>query len=73
VKYEGEAPYFFTLWRFQNDFLKINAGAQPAPSIPPTLLESDSPADPEPNSVKIYFFPCSIQMGKQKSDANSSK
>lgn len=58
VKYEGEAPYFFTLWRFQNDFLKINAGAQPAPSIPPTLLESDSPADPEPNSVKIWgFFP----------------
>lgn len=44
VKYEGKAPYFFTLWRFQNDFFKINAGAQPAPSFSSPALRGRQPS-----------------------------
>lgn len=72
VKYEDEAPYFFTLWRFQNDFLKINASAQPPPLFQTQLSEGDSLADPELNSGKICFF-LRTQVRKQKTDANSFK
>lgn len=68
VKYEGEAPYFFTLWRFQNDFLKISAGTQPAPSEASPALRGRQPGrsgTKQREDLRGDIFPHRTQVGKQ--------